>query len=111
MARNNGPALSDVNRIGGDSLCGPKDVAVDAQGHLYVSDSANNRVLEYDDPFGANVSAGISANRVFGQSNVFTSVRCNLGSVTITASTLCGPEGLPPTPPGNLSVSPQPTNP
>jgi|SRR5579859_5413042 len=32
------------------SLNSPSRVAVDAQGHLYVADSGNNRVLEYDAP-------------------------------------------------------------
>ena len=51
IACNEGVAPADLNGLGADSLCGPKDVAVDAQGHLFVSDSSNNRVLEYDDPF------------------------------------------------------------
>jgi NHL repeat len=109
-ACNDGTALADVNKIGADSLCGPKDVAVDAQGHLYVSDSTNNRVLEYDDPFGAAAPAGLSANRVFGQSGVFTTVGCNLGSATLSASTLCGPEGLATDAAGNLFVSDQSNN-
>ena len=109
IACNDAVAPADLNGLGADSLCGPKDVAVDAQGHLYVSDSSNNRVLEYDDPFAAVVSTGLAANRVFGQSGAFTTSGCNLGSATISASTLCGPEGLATDPAGNLSFPIRPT--
>src|SRR5450759_1657051 len=38
------------NGINASSLCGPGSVAVDAAGHLYVSDARNHRVLEFDSP-------------------------------------------------------------
>ncbi len=43
-----GIALADIGGVGADTLCMPAAVAVDAKINLYVADSANNRVLEYD---------------------------------------------------------------
>ena len=45
------------------SLCGPAGLAVDAAGNLWVADSDNCRVLEFDDPFATDVVA----DRVLGQ--------------------------------------------
>jgi sugar lactone lactonase YvrE len=45
------------------SLNYPTGVALDAQGNLYVADSSNNRVLEYDAP----LTTYATAARVFGQ--------------------------------------------
>lgn len=67
------------------TLCSPRGVAVDKNGNLYVSDSSNNRVLEYDAPL-----ADAVADRVFGQGGNFGTTACNPGG-TRSASTLCGP--------------------
>jgi sugar lactone lactonase YvrE len=45
---NRGLALADVGGVGADTLCMPSAVAVDASLNLYVADSRNNRILEYD---------------------------------------------------------------
>lgn len=45
------------------SLCDPTGVAVDASGNLYVADTENNRVLEYDTP----LVTGTTADRELGQ--------------------------------------------
>jgi len=52
------------------AFCRPTRVAVDPRGHLYVADTLNYRVLEFDDPFRADRVA----DRVFGQPG-FTSRR------------------------------------
>jgi hypothetical protein len=51
------------------SLCGGDGVAVDGSGNLYVGDTGNHRVLEYNTPFAACASfpcVGGPANLVFG---------------------------------------------
>jgi DNA-binding beta-propeller fold protein YncE len=46
-----GTAGGDVNGSGADSLCGPEGIAVDSVGNLYVADTIDNRVLEFNRPF------------------------------------------------------------
>ncbi len=60
----NNPAL------GPNSLYAPLGVAVDPDGNVNISDAGNNRVLEYDNPFGPG--GNFSADRVFGQPNFTT---------------------------------------
>ena len=69
------------------SLCAPRGVAVDSAGNLYVADTTNNRVLEYNTPF----ASGTTADRVFGQV-LFTTNTCNNGG--INQSSLCTPVGV-----------------
>ena len=82
------------------TLCSPKAVAVDGVGNLYVADSANNRILEFDSPFAFDGAA----DRVFGQGGRFTSVSCNLGG-HVAATTSCGPSGVALDAAGNLYVA------
>ncbi len=70
------------------SLCNPVGVAVDSVGNLYVADSGDNRVLEYDSPF----TKDTRADRVFGQAGSFGSAGCNKGGVS--PDSLCGPWGV-----------------
>ncbi|KKL95064.1 hypothetical protein LCGC14_1858370 [marine sediment metagenome] len=84
-----------------DSSCSPSDVAVGADGNVYVTDFDNNRVLGYDDP----PNTDSVADRVFGQGGSFTSSSCNLGGVS--ASSLCGPSGVAVDAEGNLYVADQ----
>ncbi len=71
--------------LAASTLCSPSGVAVDTAGNVYIVDSANNRVLEYDTP----LTSDFIADRVFGQGGSFTSGTCNLGG--ISASSLCLP--------------------
>ncbi len=64
-----------------NSLCVPTAAAVDAAGHLYVADSNNSRVLEYNTPL-----TNTTADTVFGQGGSFTSNECNS-----SADSLCFP--------------------
>jgi hypothetical protein len=82
--------------IESDTLCNPTGGAVDGFGNLFVSDTGNSRVLEYNNALGA-CGAGqcisSNANVVFGQPN-FTSPFCNSQSPSPSASSLCFPSGL-----------------
>jgi uncharacterized protein (TIGR03437 family) len=68
------------------SLRGPSDVAFDAQGNLYVSDTANNRVLQ----FGPNLTSAAAAVRVFGQRDFVSGA----APAQISSESLFGPEGV-----------------
>jgi len=75
------------------SLCGPRGIAVDSSGNLYVADTSNNRVLEYDTPFASDTTA----DRVFGQGASFTTIICNNTAAAIgglSAKSLCFPAGV-----------------
>jgi len=84
-----GPALTNGPRPCASptavDLCFPRGVAVDSHGNLYVADTSNNRVLEYNTPF----TSGTTAARVLGQAGSFTTNFCNRH--LITAASLCGP--------------------
>ena len=93
--------------IGAGSLNQPQGAAIDQAGNLYVADTANSRVLEYNQP----VSNGESASRVIGQDSSgsnFTAVLCNSGAGSggpASANTLCLPEGVAVDPSNNLYVA------
>src|SRR5207249_5388741 len=60
--------------VSADSLCTPVGVAVDGAGNLYVADSHNHRVLEYDTP----LTSDTTAERVFDQCGTFVTHACNI---------------------------------
>jgi sugar lactone lactonase YvrE len=80
--------IANSGGISADSLNGPVGVALDARGNLYVADTFNNRVLEYDD----HVAHDTTADRVFGQPD-FTHNDPNRGG-TPRADTLSQPHGV-----------------
>jgi len=85
-----------------NDLCSPYGVAVDAAGDLYVADTINNRVLEYNTP----LTNGTTANMVFGQGTSLTgfdSADCNNSGVS--ASSLCNPSGVAVDASGDLYVA------
>jgi sugar lactone lactonase YvrE len=67
------------------SLCAPAGIALDSANNLYISDSGNNRIMEYDEP----LTTDTVADRVLGQGSSFTSDSCGL-----SANGLCMPMGL-----------------
>ena len=90
----------NTDGLSAKSLCGPTAVTADAKGNLYVADSANNRVVEYDAPIR---SAG-GAHLVFGQNNQFDSNDCDKHG-RVSAATLCDPSGVAADAKGNLYVA------
>lgn len=74
--------------VSASSLCFPTEVAVDSGGNLYAVDSGNNRMLAYNAP----LTTDTAADQVFGQGGSFLSNTCNNGGVS--ASSLCGAEGV-----------------
>jgi DNA-binding beta-propeller fold protein YncE len=60
-----------------DTLCGPKGMALDSSGNLWVAEDDNSRVLEYHDPL-HSAPGDISANLVYGEPD-FSTVACNVG--------------------------------
>jgi DNA-binding beta-propeller fold protein YncE len=82
------------------TLSQPWSAVADVQGDLYVADTANNRVLEYD---GALLKGRLDATKVFGQDGSFDSVEGNLGGVS--AASFWHPLGLALDASGQLWVS------
>jgi len=74
------------------SMSGPDQIATDALGNLYVGDTDNSRVLEYNAP----TVSGAAANKVFGQLGNFTGEDCNLDSDAqdLDPDSLCNAEGM-----------------
>ena len=95
-------ATNGINTGGlsANSLSFPRGgMAVDAHGNLYVADSDNNRVLEYDAPLTTTHAA---ATRVIGQPD-FTHNTVNNGGVSATS--LANPTGVALDAHGNLFVA------
>jgi sugar lactone lactonase YvrE len=85
--------------VGPLTYSSPEGVAVDSNGNLYVADTGNNRVLEYNAPFSSCAGfpcVGAAPNAIFGQIGNYTSDGCNLGGFTVAASadSLCTPQGI-----------------
>ena len=80
--------------IGASTLCHPSAATVDRYGNLWIADSGNDRVLEFDFPWIAynpatrQYDVRAAANRVQGQPD-FGSSGCAGG-----ATGLCAPEGV-----------------
>jgi hypothetical protein len=95
--------------INGSTMCLPAGLALDTAGDLFVSDSGNNRVLEFNQPLATpNLTTGAGdtiADKVFGQKGNFTGGVCNPGTGVPTAESLCGPRGLAVDPIGDLFVA------
>ena len=91
----NGDATNPVPSA--DTLCYPNGVAVDSDGNVYVSDSGNGRLLEYDNPLALTPgtpgvpgsAADVTADLAFDENGSFTLRNCGT-----TADQLCSPEQL-----------------
>ncbi len=77
-----------------------RGVKIDSSGNLWVSDSGNNRVVEFKPPF----SNAMAATLAIGQADL-THGSCNQGGAAPTASTLCSTRSLAFDASGNLWVA------
>jgi hypothetical protein len=105
-----GTAGGDVAGTGADSLCGPEGIAVDSAGNLYVADTIDNRVLEFNRPFLSGVTHGQPAAMVFGQHGSLVASGCDdgiaLGDVGgVGTDSLCDPRAVALDAAGNLYVA------
>ena len=75
---------SSIGMAQQNGLVSPADLAFDTSGNLWVSDSANNRIMEFTTP----LTTGEDANLVLGQSTFTTSV------ASVGPAGLDGPDGL-----------------
>ncbi|HSU90177.1 MAG TPA: choice-of-anchor D domain-containing protein, partial [Sporolactobacillaceae bacterium] len=100
--------------------CRPAGLSVDIAGDLFIADSFNNRVLEYNQPLAAvNAQTGagdVTADRVFGQgiagTDFVTSACADKGSgdPPPSASAMCRPGGVAIDSLGNLYVADESNN-
>ncbi|MCB1207483.1 MAG: NHL repeat-containing protein [Verrucomicrobiae bacterium] len=58
---------NDASATTRDGMNGPRGLAVDAEGNLFVADTFNHRILRFDDA--ANKTNGSDADSVIGQTN------------------------------------------
>ena len=95
-----GLTQNTLNFGGPGALNGPTGAAVDSQGHLYVVDQGNNRVLGFASA--ASFVNGASADLVIGQPDFYSN---RPGYPSITPSSLNQPVAAATDPAGNLYVS------
>ncbi len=62
---------------GASTLCAPAGLMLDVLGNLWVADVNNDRVLEYDAPFGSDTAAAMVIGQ--GDGGNFTTSGCNRG--------------------------------
>ena len=79
-ACNKGGSVTASTLCGSGFFVGGGGVGVDASGDVYIADTINNRVLQFNNPLGASppVTTSFAANGVFGQTT-FTNSSANLG--------------------------------
>ncbi len=71
------------------TLSGPRSVAVDANGNVYVADSGNKRILRYAPP----VTSNQAAIQVFGQNDDFTTAN-QANGMNANAFNMGNPDGI-----------------
>lgn len=82
------------------TLAGPRSVAVDANGRVFVADSSNKRILRYDPP----ITSDMAAAQVYGQGGDFTKAD-QANSMTANAFNMGNPDGIAVDADGNLYLA------
>jgi sugar lactone lactonase YvrE len=82
---------------GASTLCAPAGLMLDVLGNLWVADVSNDRVLEYDAPFGSDTAAAMVIGQ--GDGGNFTTSGCNRGIAPgdlngLGADSLCSPAAV-----------------
>ncbi len=82
---------------GASTLCAPAGLMIDVLGNLWVADVNNDRVLEYDAPFGSDTAATMVIGQ--GDGGNFTTAGCNRGIAPgdlngLGADSLCSPAAV-----------------
>jgi sugar lactone lactonase YvrE len=82
----------NLGGVSANSLWKPHKLVVDSHSNLYVSDSGNDRILEYKTP----TTIDTTADTVFGQVGNFTARLCNFNNASVppNGNSLCGPVGV-----------------
>ena len=83
------------------TLCTPQRLTIDGSGNLWVSDTGNNRVLEYNNPL---MTGNLAATKVVGQPD-FVSNQGNPGGIGKCREPRTIPDGLAVDAGGNLYVA------
>jgi hypothetical protein len=90
--------------LSANSLSRPNGVATDSSNNIYIADTNNNRVLEYNEPTNSTTAPNnVIANTVFGQLTSFTANACN--NTGLSANTLCAPVDVATDTSGDLFVA------
>ncbi len=95
--------MQNKGGVSDNSLSSPNGIAADAAGNVYIADSSNNRVLEFNTPLRVTAVPGsgdTTADLVFGQSGLFNQFSCNGPD----AGSLCNPIGVGLDPAGHLFI-------
>jgi hypothetical protein len=79
------------------TMCSPAGLTIDVLGNLWLADVNNDRVLEYEAPFGANPAAKIAIGQ--GDGSNFTTTGCDRGIAPddlfgLGADSLCAPAAV-----------------
>jgi sugar lactone lactonase YvrE len=95
-----------------NTLCNPEGVAVDNSGNVFVSDTGNNRVLVYSDPFAMmpGQNSNFNAVMVFGQGSTGSGTEFTTHNAATGQTGLSAPEAIGVDSSGNLFVEDRGSN-